>query len=99
MIRYALFTAVATTLLLGLAPSAHADERSFTDAVATIGYDNAADALKAGYTVCAMQATVGGYVTKKVIERMLRKINESSQDVKAEQFVDFASELLCPSAG
>jgi hypothetical protein len=99
MKKYAQVMAMAAALLLfSTTPLARADEQSFTDAVATIGYDNAADALKAGYAVCAMQTTVGGYITKRVIDKMLQRINETSQDVKAEQFVDFAATLLCPSA-
>jgi len=85
-------------LAIAYAAPAYADEQSFTDAVAKIGYANHGDALKVGYTVCALESTIGSYMTGKVIHRALAKINDTQDDLQSDEFARLAVTLLCPSA-
>lgn len=88
--------ALALTLLLLTPATAHADEQTFLDTVATLGYTNTADAISAGYTVCAMNRSVGQSLTERILRKLLNKVDATRDAENAEPFAQAAVDHLCP---
>lgn len=93
--RYAA-AVLGVVLALVTAAPAHADEQSFLDAVAVLGYDNPADALSAGYAVCSMNKAVGLSITERILRRILNRMNDAVDADNSSPFAEAAQANLCP---
>ena len=83
-------------LLASPAAVANADEQSFLDTVAGLGYTNTADAISAGYTVCAMNRSVGQSLTERILRKLLNKIDAGQDAENTTPFAQAAVDHLCP---
>jgi hypothetical protein len=85
--------------LLFITPTAvanAADEQGFLDTVAALGYTDTADAISAGYTVCAMNRSVGQSLTERILRRVLNRAADARDAENAEPFAQAAVKYLCP---
>ena len=73
-----------------------ADEQGFLDTVAALGYTDTADAISAGYTVCAMNRSVGQSLTERILRRILNRAADAQDAENAETFAEAAIDYLCP---
>jgi hypothetical protein len=96
--RYAV-AVLGVVLALVTAAPARADEQTFLDAVAALGYDNPADALSAGYAVCSMNKAVGLSLTERILRRILNKMDAAVDANNASPFAEAATANLCPRFG
>lgn len=78
------------------ASPARADEQSFLDAVAPLGYNDPANALTAGYAVCSMNKAVGLSITERILRRILNKLGDAGDSNNSSPFSDAATVHLCP---
>jgi hypothetical protein len=91
--------ALLAIALLFLTPAAiaHAtDEQGFLNTVAALGYTDTGDAISAGYTVCAMNRSVGQSLTERILRRILNKAADAQDAANAEPFAQAAITYLCP---
>ena len=90
--------ALLVLALLFLTPTAvaNATEQTFLDAVADLGYTNTSDAISAGYTVCAMNRSVGQSLTERILRRVLNRAADAKDAENAEPFAQAATDHLCP---
>ena len=86
--------ALALALLLTTPAVAHADEQTFLNGAAALGYDNPDEALSAGYAVCSMRTQVSGDLTSRILQRALEKINRAADAANAEAFNELAAGLV-----
>ena len=85
--------------LLFITPTAVAnatDEQGFLNAVAELGYTDTGDAISAGYTVCAMNRSVGQSLTERILRRVLNRAADARDAENAEPFAQAAVKYLCP---
>ena len=85
--------------LLFITPTAvaHAtDEQGFLNDVAALGYTNTSDAISAGYTVCAMNRSVGQSLTERILRRVLNRAADAKDAENTEPFAQAAVKYLCP---
>ena len=66
------------------------------DTVAALGYTDTGDAISAGYTVCAMNRSVGQSLTERILRRILNKAADAQDAENAEPFAQAAITYLCP---
>lgn len=94
--RWAAAAVLALTLSLIAPAVAAADEQSFLDAVAPLGYTEPADALSAGYAVCAMRGQAGATLTERILRRVLDKLRDARHADNVNPFSHAAGAHLCP---
>jgi hypothetical protein len=92
----ALALAVALLFITPTAVANAADEQGFLDTVAALGYTDTADAISAGYTVCAMNRSVGQSLTERILRRVLNRAADARDAENAEPFAQAAVKYLCP---
>lgn len=88
--------ALAAFLMLLTPAIARADEQTFLDAVAPMGYTEPTDTLSAGYAVCAMRGQAGMSLTERIMRRVLEKLRQDRDAANASPFADAAAFHLCP---
>ena len=79
----------------GAAGVARADEQTFLDAVAALGYTDPADALSAGYAVCSLEKAVGSSITERILRRVLDRLDEARHSDNVNPFSQAAKDYLC----
>ncbi len=84
---------------LYLAPTAAADDRSFLDAVAVLGYTDRTEALRNGYTVCVMRTEASGDLTDRVLREVLSRLDRPESAADSDEFAALAVKYLCPELG
>jgi hypothetical protein len=92
----ALALALALLFITPTAVANAADEQGFLDTVAALGYTDTADAISAGYTVCAMNRSVGQSLTERILRRVLNRAADARDAENAEPFAQAAIKYLCP---
>ena len=92
----ALALALALLFITPTAVANAADEQGFLDTVAALGYTDTADAISAGYTVCAMNRSVGQSLTERILRRVLNRAADARDAENAEPFAQAAVKYLCP---
>ena len=89
--------AVMVAVMLICTPAtADADEQTFLDTVAELGYTNPADALSAGYAVCSMNKAVGLSLTERILRRLLNRLDDVRDADNSSPFAQAATDNLCP---
>lgn len=88
--------AFALLILTPTAVANAADEQGFLNTVAALGYTNTGDAISAGYTVCAMNRSVGQSLTERILRRILNRAADAQDAANAEPFAQAAITYLCP---
>jgi hypothetical protein len=81
---------------VALAPHARADDRSFLDAVAVLGYTDRSEALRNGYTVCVMRTEASGDLTDRVLREVLSRLDRPEAAAESDEFAALAVKHLCP---
>jgi hypothetical protein len=92
----ALALALALLFITPTAVANAADEQGFLDTVAALGYTDTGDAISAGYTVCAMNRSVGQSLTERILRRVLNRAADARDAENAEPFAQAAVKYLCP---
>ncbi len=91
-----LIIAIALLFITPTAVAHAADEQGFLNTVAALGYTDTGDAISAGYTVCAMNRSVGQSLTERILRRVLNRAADARDAENAEPFAQAAVNYLCP---
>lgn len=86
----------AAVMLWVFAPTAHADDDSFLDAVGQLGFTDRSEALRNGYTVCVMRTEADADLTDRVIRGALDWLNRDEAAADTDEFAAAAVKFLCP---
>jgi hypothetical protein len=94
--RAALLVCAVVVVAVGVAWTANADEQTFLDAVAPMGYVDVVNTLSAGYAVCAVQGHAGMSLTERIMRRVLERLRQPVDAANSSPFAELAVANLCP---